>query len=407
MSELDASFRTELEQAIFEPKRELVHNARRPAEPIKEKLQPLGVRLLSFELVGKLPNNLILSDELEATVKTIAQTAVRVTLDLSAIEMSLNPEINIDISLLGEASFSSVRLLFGESEPRFELRDTGFGIDPRGVILDAIREKYGEAIRASAFARTGYDWTRDPRLFDNLTRFYNMVSNPLEPRSSFVENLLLESLTVSGMVLRTMRFGEETTFLSVAANSSIIVKVNFQAFLGGLIDAAKSNRQALVETLMLKSIEMQCSLGLTYEGQEIGSIESLEITTDGSVFIKRFWLTHPQAVTVERTVNAGFVTLDAFFKLLAESAKLLPLLRSQADGAALALRSDEVNQVLAESLTNVASATNAKPYLVTNMIMSKLEPILTQKIRQLIQTNLRAIPGVDLSTIFKLPNTLK
>jgi hypothetical protein len=44
---------------------------------------------------------------------------------------------------------------------------------------------------------------------------------------------------------------------------------------------------------------------------------------------------------------------------------------------------------------------------VLSEIKRILEPQLTQKIRQVILENLRAVPGVDLSKVFELCKTLK
>src|SRR5215208_4256275 len=83
MSGPDSPFRTELEQAIFEPKRKLVHEARTPNFPLREELMPAGVRLLGLDLVGRLPRDLILADDLKKTAKTTSETSVTLNLSTS------------------------------------------------------------------------------------------------------------------------------------------------------------------------------------------------------------------------------------------------------------------------------------------------------------------------------------
>lgn len=408
MSEHKSPFFTELEQAIFEPRRKLVHEARSPNVPIRERLLPVGVRLLGLDLSGKLPANLILTDDFKKTAKTASRTFVEMSLNTSAIRMSLRPGINIDVTFLGEASLEAIALVFGESEPLIELQDVGFGIDPRGAIRGSLMKDYSAAIRSSAFAQRGYDWTRDPRLFDNLTRFYQSVSDPFAPRGPFVANLLLDSLTVRAMALRQLRGGEEGMFASLAPGSSITVTINFQSFLGDLIDGSKASKQALANLVILNSIKVQCSLSLFYESQEIGRIESLEIARDGRVFIHDFTIVHSKVAAVEHTINAGAMTLVAFWNLLIEGLKLAPIATSQANTAALTLHGDAVNRALSESLASVvAGAANAQPNIILGEIKKVLEPKLTEEIRQLIRDSLRAIPGVDLITIFDLPKHLK
>src|SRR5215208_607284 len=322
--------------------------------------------------------------------------------------MFLQPGIIIDVSLLGVASLNNIWLVFGESEPRIELRDVGFGADPSDQIREKLMEDYGEAIRASVFARSQYDWTRDPRLFDNLTQFYQSVSDPFTPRGPFVANLKLDSLSLHAMAVREVRAGEEGAFISIVPRSSIDVTVNFQAYLDNLIDASKVSQQALADTVILNSIEIRCPLRLFHEGQQIGRIESLEIARDGQVFIRDFAIVHPKAAAAEMVINAGFVTLAVFWTLLREGLKLASLATSQTDPAALALHGGAVNQALRESLGTVLSAArDAEPDIVSNQIIKILEPVLTEKIVEVMRANLRAIPGVDLTRVFDLPNKLK
>ena len=44
---------------------------------------------------------------------------------------------------------------------------------------------------------------------------------------------------------------------------------------------------------------------------------------------------------------------------------------------------------------------------MSNLIVKILEPKLTEKIREIMRANLRAIPGIDLTTVFDLPKELK
>jgi hypothetical protein len=410
MSERDSPFKTELEQLVFEPKRKLVHEARRPQRSIRDQLTPHRLRLLSLELSGTLSDNLILASDLKKTVKTVSRTFVNVTLNTSQISMSLRPGLSIDVAVMGVASLEKVAWVFGEDEPRIDLRDVGFGKDPRGLILDQVMKEFGDAFRASAFARPGYDWTRDPRLFDNLSRFCQAVSDPFEPRGPFVAGLLLDSLKVTAMTLNQSRTppNDENIFASVDENSSIVVAVDFQAFMGDLIDGFKASGQVLADTVILNSIQIQCLLRLFVKCQEVGRIQSLDIARDGRVFIGKFVIVNPKAVAIENTINAGSVTLAFFVNLFSEGVKLMSIVTTQTDPAALALRGDAVNQALTQSLgTVVGGARDAELDILSNQIKEILEPILTDKIRQVMRENLRAIPGVDLTAVFDLPKDLK
>lgn len=399
MSERDSPFRTELERFVFEPKRKLVHEARSPNVPIRETLIPAGVLLLRVELEGELPNDLVLEEDFKKTVKTASQTSVRVALSASAIEMSFHPGLQIDVTLYGVASLEGITLVFGEPEPRIDMRDIGLGIDPRGKIRERLMEDYGNALRASAFAQRGYDWTRDPHLFDNIARFYQSVSDPSTPRGPFVANLQLDSLTVGAELLRELRSGDEKTFVSMVPGSPITLKVNFQASLGDLIDAFKASPQALADTVVLKSIGVQCSLYVHHEGELLGRIERLEVARDGRVFIHDFTIMQAKAAGAERKINAGAVTLAVFLTLLAGVAELAGSIVKQ-DYAELSPIVTHGDRLLARSL-------HWRPNYVSGAIKGKLEPKLTEEIRQVLRENLRAIPGVDLAKVFDLPKDLK
>ena len=81
---------------------------------------------------------------------------------------------------------------------------------------------------------------------------------------------------------------------------------------------------------------------------------------------------------------------------------------SQVTPEALALHGIAANQTLRESLGTVLAKTrDANPDLVSNLIVKILEPKLTEKIREIMRANLRAIPGIDLTTVFDLPKELK
>ena len=286
-----------------------MHEARGPAPAsIEKKLSPAGIRLLSLELIGELPRDLILSDNIKRTVKTTATTNVSLNLNLSEIRIALQPGIHIDTPI-GQARLDALGLVFGESYPRLVTKDVGSGLNIHGLIFKTLMEDYRGALRVSEFSRPRYDWSRDSQLFDNIYQFYEMVTDPKEPRSEFTKNLKLDTLKLHGTLLREVRAGEEGTFISMSPGSNIDVTINFQAYLDNLIDAFKVSRQALVDTVLLTNIEIECSLRLFHEGQEIGRIESMEITRDGLVLIRDFKIIHPKAAGLELMINAGSVAM--------------------------------------------------------------------------------------------------
>ena len=122
-----------------------------PRRPIEKKLSPAGIRLLSLELIGELPRDLILSDNIKRTVETTATTNVSLNLNLSEIRIALQPGIHIDTPI-GQAQLDALGLVFGKSYPRLVTKDVGSGLNIHGLIFKTLMEAIGAPFASVSLA---------------------------------------------------------------------------------------------------------------------------------------------------------------------------------------------------------------------------------------------------------------
>jgi hypothetical protein len=399
MADEDAPFASELEALIAEPRRRLVGEARRPQTPIRERLIPVGLRLLQLAIHGTLPPNLVLTVVTEKTPDIVVKTAARnltlpgnatlasLVLSTSSATVSFSPGIVFTPGLSLDAALEQLSYTYGSEEPTIQLTDFGIGSENLEKIRNELKSVLDQALQGSPMRRGGYDPTRDPHFAATLGTFVGGLEGAGEGGSSsaLVQQMQLTKVSVDAVLLQGFVRSSEGGSLTVAPGSRISVSATIRARLTDVLSAAETkNPQQVVDSIALDFIELTIPMRLAVDGKDVARINSLRIEQSGKTTV-----TDLSLLGEAKSVDQLEVSLVAVFGFIA-------FLVTQERGVA---GSDFGRS---RALKNTARLLEARPQMSSDEIRRRLEPLLSAAITQFIRENLRIVPGLDLSGLFRV-----